>query len=461
VRHFPPGFKWGVSTSAYQVEGAVREDGRGVSIWDTFSHAPGKIDDGGTGDVACDHYHRWPEDLDLAASLGANAYRFSLAWPRIFPDGTGRREQRGLDHYDRVIDGMLERGIEPLATLYHWDLPQALEDAGGWLNRDTAERFAEYAATCFEAYGDRVKWWITINEPWIVGLLGYRLGLHAPGYTDVRKEVTACHHLLLGHGRALQELRASPHADGKGGVAFALAPHYPYSDEAADVAAAHDSDGYVNRFFLDAVLRGAYPDDTLALYERLVGPLDFIRDGDAETIGTPSDFIGANYYARRVMRSVPEREPYPWEVVVEGSEPTTDGGTGGVPMTENGTEITPDAFFDLLMRLHDDYGGLPIVITENGAVFGEEPGEDGRVRDARRALYIHDHLEAVHRAIEAGVPVSGYCYWSLLDNFEWAMGYVPRFGIVHVDYTTQVRTLKDSGRYYGRIARANALVSPG
>jgi beta-glucosidase len=451
VKRFPDGFTWGVSTSAYQVEGAVAEDGRVPSIWDTFTHTPGKIEGGGTGDVACDSYHRWPDDLDLIAELGASAYRFSIAWPRM-------HDPRGVAHYDRLIDGLLERGIEPLVTLYHWDLPQTLEEKGGWLTRETVERFAEYAATCFDAYGDRVRRWITINEPWIVGLLGYRLGLHAPGHQDVRDEVTAFHHLLLAHGRATQELRASKH-DSRAGITNSLMPHYPCSDDPADIAAARGSDGYVNRFFLDSVFKGFYPEDTLELFERITGPLDFIREGDLDVIATPSDFLGVNYYSRRVMRAVPGGVPYPWEVVSLNSVPTTDGGTAGVPMTEAGTEITPESFTDLLVRLHRDYG-VPILIAENGAVFGDEPGLDGRVRDERRVRYIESHLAAVHSAIEQGARVEGYCYWSLLDNFEWALGYAQRFGIVHVDYETLARTVKDSGRYYARVARANALVDP-
>jgi beta-glucosidase len=430
------------------VEGSVDADGRGTSIWDTFSHTPGKIDGGGTGDVACDSYRRYEEDLDLLAGLGLNAYRFSLAWPRIFPSGAGTVERRGLDHYDRLIDGLLERGIEPVVTLYHWDLPQALEDRGGWLSRDTVDRFGEYAATCFEAYGDRVRWWITVNEPWIVGLLGYRLGLHAPGHRDVREEVTAFHHVLLAHGRAEQALRGSG-TDGLAGVAFALAPHYPWSDDPADQAATRESDGYVNRFFLDAVLKGAYPPDTLVLYERLLGDLEFVRDGDLEAIATPRGFVGVNYYARRVMRAAPGLEPYPWEVVVE---PNT-----GVEMTEGGNEITPGALTDLLVRLRDDYGDVPLLVTENGCVYGDGPGPDGRVHDERRARYLEVHLAAVHAAIERGVDVRGYCHWSLLDNFEWALGYEQRFGLVHVDYATQRRTVKDSGLRLGAVARANAL----
>jgi beta-glucosidase len=442
VRRFPDGFTWGVSTSAYQVEGAVHADGRVPSIWDTFSHTPGKIDGGGTGDVACDQYRRWREDVELIAGLGANAYRFSIAWPRM-------HDPRGVAHYDALIDGLLERGLEPFVTLYHWDLPQSLEDAGGWLNRDTVERFAEYAALCFEAYGDRVRRWITINEPWIVGLLGYRLGLHAPGHEDVREEITAFHHLLLAHGRAMQELRASRH-DGLGGITNALMPHYPFSDDQADVDAARESDGYVNRFFLDSVFKGSYPADTLDLFERVAGRLDFIRDRDLAVIATPSDFLGVNYYARRIMRATPGRVPYPWEVVA-GVGPTTDGGTAGVPMTEAGTEIVPGAFTDLLVRLQRDYR-VPTVITENGAVFSEPLHDEQRVR------YIHDHVVAVHEAIAQGADVRGYCYWSLLDNFEWALGYAQRFGLVHVDYETLERTVKDSGRYFERVARANAVV---
>jgi beta-glucosidase len=429
VKRFPDGFTWGVSTSAYQVEGAVDEDGRVPSIWDTFSHMPGKIEGGGTGDVACDQYHRWRDDVDLIAELGANAYRFSIAWPRM-------HDPRGVAHYDRLIDALLERGIEPLVTLYHWDLPQTIEDAGGWQNRDTVERFAEYAAVCFDAYGDRVRRWITINEPWIVGLLGYRLGLHAPGHEDVREEITAFHHLLLAHGRAMQELPT----DCVAGITNALMPHYPYSESPDDVAAARESDGYVNRFFLDSVCKGFYPKDTLELFERAAGPLDFIRDGDLDVISTPSHFLGVNYYSRRVMRAVPDRVPYPWEVVA-----------GDAPMTDAGTEITPDSFTDLLVRLHRDYG-MPILITENGAVYGEP------VHDERRVRYIREHAGAVHAAIEQGADVRGYCYWSLLDNFEWALGYAQRFGIVHVDYETLERTVKDSGRYYAEIARANAIV---
>jgi beta-glucosidase len=450
VTRFPDGFKWGVSTSAYQIEGAATADGRGPSIWDTFSHTPGKIDGGGTGDVACGHYDRWREDVDLIASLNVNAYRFSIAWPRLFPNGGGGREQRGFDHYDRLVDALLERGIEPVVTLYHWDLPQALEDGGGWLDRDTTERFAEYAAACFEAYGDRVKWWLTINEPWIVGLLGYLHGLHAPGHSDdVRGEVTVFHHLLLAHGRAVQEYRAGGH-DGNIGLAPNLAPHYPATSKDADASWA--SDGYVNRWFLDAVFRGAYPDDMRRRYEEQVGELDFILPGDLETISVPTDYLGVNYYAPRVIESVPGDTPWPWRVIVPEGLRTTAGFTDGVARTDAGTPIVPSALTDLLVRVHADYGDVPIMITENGAVFPEP------LHDERRIAFVHDHLAAVREAMEKGVPVIGYCHWSLMDNFEWKLGYGQRFGLVHVDYDTLERTVKDSGRYYARVAAANALL---
>jgi beta-glucosidase len=453
VKAFPEGFMWGVATSAYQIEGSPDADGKGASIWDTFTHQPGRIDGGGTGDVACDHYRRWREDVHLLAELGMNSYRFSISWPRLYPNGRGPVEPRGLNHYHQLIDALVERGIVPIVTLYHWDLPQSLEDEGGWLSRDTVERFGEYAATCFDAYGDRVRWWCTINEPWIIGLLGYLHGLHAPGIKDdVRGEGTAFHHTLLAHGRAMQALRASGR-DGNAGIAFCLAPHYPASESAADNKAAQLSDGYVNRWFLDPVLRGSYPDDMRAVWEEQLGELEFVHDRDLETIATPSDFIGVNYYSRRVIRAVPRARPWPWEVV-SGGAPTTEGGTEGVPMTEAGTEITPHAFTELLVRLHDDYGDLPILITENGAVF-KEP-----VHDEQRVRFLHDHLAALHEAIRAGVPVVGYCHWSFMDNFEWALGYAQRFGLVHVDYETLERTVKDSGRYYAEVVRANALVAP-
>jgi beta-glucosidase len=410
---------WGVATSAFQIEGALDADGRGASIWDRFAGESGE-----TGAVACDHYRRWRSDLDLLGELGANAYRFSIAWPRLFPDGV-RLERRGLDHYDRLIDELLERGVEPVVTLHHSDLPAAL---GDWRSRDVVERFADYAATCFAAYGDRVRWWVTINEPWIVGVLGYQLGIHAPGVRDLRASVQAMHHLLLAHGRAVQALRASGRG-GRAGVAHSLFPH------AGDEEAARLSDGYVNRWSLDPVLRGSYPADMRELYEQRLGQLDL--DADLGTIAAGCDFIGVNYYTRRVMRAAPGRDPFPWEVVTPA----------GAPLTDGGWEIAPDALRELLLRLHADYGDVPLLITENGGIF-DEPFED-----VRRVEFLRAHVAAMRSAIEAGAPVRGYFHWSLMDNFEWALGYAPRFGLVHVDYGTQARTIKASGREYARIAR--------
>ena len=422
---FPQDFRWGVATSALQTEGSPDADGRGPSIWDGFAGESGEV----VGN-ATDSYRRWREDVELIASLGVDAYRFSLAWPRLFPDGR-RREQRGFDHYDRLLDALLEHGIEPLVTLYHWDLPSTLD----WRDRDTAERFAEYAAAAFDAYADRVPRWVTINEPWIVGLLGYRLGLHAPGLKDLRASVEVMHHLLLAHGLAAERLGDR----GEIGVAFSLFPHYPESP--ADAEAARLSDGYVNRWFLDPVLLGSYPGDTHALYEERVGGLDVIRPGDLETIGARSDFVGVNYYTRRVIRSQPGREPFPWEVVTLGDRPMTGGDW----------EIVPEAFTDLLLRLRDDYGNPPVLITENGGIFPEPLHDEGRIE------YLRGHLAAVHDAIDQGADVRGYYHWSLLDNFEWALGYEPRFGLVHVDYETQVRTVKDSGRWYAGVVARNGL----
>ena len=446
VLQFPPGFTWGVSTSSYQVEGAVGEDGRGESIWDRFSHTPGKVRNGDTGDVATDHYHRWREDVALMAELGVNAYRLSIAWPRLFPEGRGTLNRAGIAFYDRLIDELLEHGIQPFPTLYHWDLPQALENRGGWLNRSTADWFADYARTCFERLGDRVPTWFTINEPWIVGALGYYDGIHAPGVRDLRASLVAEHHVLLAHGKAVRAFRDT----GRGqriGIVLNLMPTYPAGDSEADRDAAHLSDGYTNRWFLDPVLRGSYPADMIELYEGIVVTLDFIEEGDLTVIASPTDLLGVNYYNWRLIAAGQDRE-LPWVVA-----PAADD----IPRSDGGWEIVPDRLTDLLVRLRDDYGDFPLAITENGAIYNDEPGADGRVHDLRRSRFIRDHLAAAHRAIERGVRLEGYFHWSLMDNFEWAEGYWPRFGLVHVDWSTLRRTVKDSGRYYASIVAENTL----
>ena len=433
MKRFPDGFLWGAATSSFQIEGSLDADGRGPSIWDRFAGESGDL-----GTFACDHYRRWREDVDLLAGLGVNAYRFSLAWPRLFPRGRGDREPRGFEHYDRLIDALLEHGIEPLVTLYHWDLPQALQDEGGWRNRNIVDTFAEYARACFDAYGDRVTRWCTINEPWVHGILGHADGLHAPGEKDRRGALTAIHHMLLAHGRAAREL-----GDGEVGVAFSVFPTYPASDDDADREAARICDGYHNRWFLDPVLKASYPDDMRALWEERVGPLDFVHDGDVDEIATRSDYVGVNYYSRGVIRAKPGKAPLPYEVL---SARQMD-----YPLTGGGYEIAPWALTELLVRLRDDYGAPPIYITENGAIYPETPHDPGRV------AFIRDHVRAIHDAIGQGVPVRGYFHWSLMDNFEWALGYEPRFGLVNVDYETFERTIKDSGRAYGEIARNNGL----
>jgi beta-glucosidase len=421
------------------------EEGRGESIWDRFSH-DGRVANGDNGDVASDHFHRWREDIGIMADLGLTGYRFSIAWPRVLPDGAGAVNAPGLAFYDRLVDALLERGIAPAPTLYHWDLPVALDDAGGWLSRDTADRFAEYAAACFAALGDRVTTWFTINEPWVAATLGYRLGLHAPGHTDLAESIRASHHLLLAHGRAVEAFRGGGHK-GRIGIVLSLAPTYPARDSDRDRAAVRGSDGYTNRWFLDPVLRGAYPDDMLELFGRVAGPLDYIAPGDAKVIGSPTDVLGVNYYNRRVVRAV-EGGELPWSV---------DRASPDVPVSDGGWEIVPDCLTELLLRLRADYGDIPLLITENGAIFLDSPGPDGRVPDGGRIRFIRDHLVAAHRAIAAGVRLEGYYHWSLLDNFEWADGYRPRFGLVHVDYPSGRRIVKESGRYYASVIAANAV----
>ena len=444
---FPDGFLWGVGTSSYQVEGGVLEDGRGESIWDRFSHTPGRVENDDNADVTSDQFHRWREDVGIMAELGVRAYRFSFAWPRIQPDGSGALNQAGLAYYDRLIDALLVHGIEPTPTLYHWDLPQALEDRGGWLERATVERFAEFASHCYARYGDRVRTWFTINEPWVAATLGYRLGIHAPGHRDLGESVRASHHFLLGHGMAVEAFRASGR-EGRIGIVLSMSPTEPATDSEADRIAAVGSDGYTNRWFLDPVLHGRYPTDMLELWERLTGPLDAIRPDDAARIGTTSDLLGVNYYARRVIAAGTADGGLPWTV----ERPSRD-----VPWTDTGWEITPASLTDLLVRLTPEVGDLPILITENGAVYLDAPRPDGRTTDVGRIAFMRSHLAAIHRAIELGAPVEGYFYWSLLDNFEWAEGFRSRFGLVHVDYPSGRRLIKDSGRAFAAIIAANGF----
>ncbi len=458
---FPDGFSWGAATAAFQIEGATAEDGRTDSIWDVFCREPGRVLGGDTGDVACDHYHRVPEDIALLAELGLDTYRFSTAWPRIRPDG-GPVNQKGLDFYSRLVDELLGKGIKPWLTLYHWDLPQALEDQGGWTNRDTAYRFADYAQTVHDALGDRVPTWTTLNEPWCSSLLAYGAGAHAPGRTDPRAAVAALHHLLLGHGLAVQVLRdggvgtggvGDSIGSGSVGITLNLSPVDPADPSSeADREVARRVDGLQNRVFLDPVLRGRYPEDVWADLTPYGLP-DLVQDGDLDTIGGPIDVLGVNYYYTLTMRADTEPHlPTTW-IGAENAVDTPEG----LPTTEMGWEIEPSGLHAMLVRLHKEYAGTPVVITENGAAFDDQVASDGAVHDEDRRAFLEGHLRACHQAIADGVDLRGYLAWSLMDNFEWAFGYSKRFGIVRVDYDTQRRTVKDSARWYAQVVRDNGF----
>jgi len=436
---FPPGFVLGAATSAYQIEGGVREGGRGESIWDRFSHTPGKTYRGHTGDVACDHYHRWREDVDLMARLGLRAYRLSVAWPRILPQGHGPVNEVGLDFYDRLVDALLERGITPFVTLYHWDLPQPLQDAGGWPERSVADRFADYAAVVARRLGDRVQHWITLNEPWVFAFLGYGTGVHAPGLTDWKAALQAAHHALLAHGKAADALRAAASAPSQVGITLNLNPVDPVGDRPADREAAHRFDGYCNRWFLDPLFHSRYPPDMLAWW---ADRAPVMESDDLSGLPERLDFLGVNYYTRAVVGAGPEP---PVRVATYRPEGR---------YTEMGWEVYPDGLYRLLTRLRRDYDLPDLYITENGAAFPDTLQPGGVVEDPLRVEYLRDHLEAARRAIRAGVPLRGYFAWSLLDNFEWAYGYGKRFGLVYVNYADQARFIKASGHWFQRLIGA-------
>ncbi len=440
---FPKDFIWGAATASYQIEGAWDEDGKGESIWDRFSHTPGKVENGDTGDVACDHYHRWRDDIALVKELGLRAYRFSVAWPRILPDGRGEVNQTGLDFYSQLVDALLEVGIEPFITLYHWDLPQILQDEGGWPVRGIVDAFTEYADIVSRALGDRVQKWITLNEPWVSAFVGYSMGHHAPGHTNQDEAIAASHHLLLSHGRAVPVIRANcPEADV--GITLNLSPQEPASPSVADRKASTWVDGYINRFYLDPLAGRGYPQD---MVQSFGNPMEFVQPGDLDAISVPIDFLGINYYSRGIARSD--------EVSEEENEPRTV--FRGDEVTEMDWEVYPKGLFNILGRLHFDYSFPDLYITENGAAFVDEVGPDGQVDDPARLSYIKRHLAMIHKAIQIGVPVLGYFVWSLLDNFEWAYGYSRRFGIVYVEFQSQQRTLKSSAKWYRKVMLENEL----
>ena len=461
-RTLPEGFVWGAATASYQIEGAVDEDGRGPSIWDTFSHAPGNTLNGDTGDVAADHYHRYEQDLDLLQELGVGAYRFSIAWPRIQPTGSGPAVQAGLDFYSRLVDGLIQRGIAPVATLYHWDLPQSLEDAGGWPARDTALRFGEYAELVVGALGDRVHQWTTLNEPWCAAYLGYAAGVHAPGRREPAAALAAVHHLNLGHGLAGVAVRdLAPTA--LLSVTLNLHVHHAASDSPADVEAVRRLDAVGNRAFLGPMLDGEYPGDLIE-DTKAVTDWSFVRDGDLAVTAVPLDNLGVNYYTTGVAQQWDGHSP---RVRADGH-----GDSGASPWvgaedvdflpqsglhTAMGWKVEPAGLTELLLRTAKAYPDLPLMVTENGAAFDDAVDADGAVHDAERASYVAGHVDAVAAAIERGADVRGYFVWSLLDNFEWAYGYDRRFGIIRVDYDTQERTWKDSARTYQRMVATNAV----
>ncbi len=454
---FPDNFLWGTATASYQIEGAVSEDGRGQSIWDTFCHTPGKVFHGDTGDIACDHYHLWRQDVELMARLGLTSYRFSVAWPRVQPDGTGPFNQAGLDFYRRLVDDLVAHGIAPAATLYHWDLPQALQDTGGWTNRDTAGRFADYAQEVVRHLGDGVRLWTTLNEPWVSAHLGYGNGVHAPGVADLSAAYQAAHHLLLGHGLAARAVRSAMAPGSSVGITLNLSPARPASGSAADVEAAARVDGYANRWFLDPVLRGEYPEDLADLLRPLVGE-DHVRPGDLATVQAPIDFLGVNYYFCQTVAAAqgapgPGDRPYPdflraWSRLGPA-----------VPVTGKGWPIEPEGLTQLLTRLDREYGHLPLYVTENGAAYPDYVTPDGAVNDPERTDYLDRHLKAAHDAIAAGADLRGYFCWSLVDNFEWADGYSQRFGLFWVDFKTRERIPKSSAHWYAGVVSRNGLLS--
>ncbi len=463
---FPADFLWGAASSAYQVEGATHEDGRGTSIWDRFVTIPGAISAGQTGDIATDHYHLMEQDVALMASLGLNAYRFSIAWPRILPEGTGSVNEKGLDFYDRLVDALLVRGIQPLATLHHWDLPLALQDRGGWLKRETAFAFAEYAEVVARRLGDRVKWWMTHNEPWCIAYLGYGLGVHAPGIRDVQKAVIVGHHVLLSHGLAVSRLRAHTGATAQIGIAIDFYPVYAADDRSETLAGVEKADAFRNRWFLDPIFRASYPEQLFANMGVVPPPM---KEDDFTLISTPIDFLGVNYYSRMMVRGLVEaRNTAGMQAAIEEARPggavlnqppSADGYEAvervpGSTYTEMGWEIYPAGLPAILTRIHREYGPKAMLITESGAAFNDDWDGNSAVHDWQRVQYLRAHIATVGQVVAQGVPVKGYFVWSLTDNFEWAEGYSKRFGMVYIDYPTQRRIVKDSGYWYASFLAA-------
>jgi len=447
---FPAEFQWGTATAAYQIEGAVHEDGRSESIWDAFSHTPGKVLNGDTGDIACNHYHRWKEDIQLVKDLGCKTYRFSIAWPRILPHGRGKVNQAGIDFYNRIIDELLAADIRPMVTLYHWDLPTALPNA--WLDRGTVDAFAEFTSVTARVYGDRVKDWVTINEPWCASFLSYKLGIHAPGLRDHYQAFIAAHHLLLAHGKSVPILR-SECSGAHLGIALNLSPIYPFTKSQADLDAARNADGELARWFLDPLYGRRYPADIIADVQKAgvfkSAEPEFIQASDMECIAAPTDFLAVNYYSRNIVKAGSKHAKDPTS--------TEHVATLAGEHTDIGWEVYPSGLFEILSRVYWTYKPAEIIISENGASYADGLDEDGHIHDQRRIDYLRAHIQQVGKAIQTGIPVNGYYLWSLMDNFEWSMGYSQRFGIIHVDYLSQKRTLKDSAFWYRDLIQKNSI----
>jgi beta-glucosidase len=441
---FPQDFIWGTATAAYQIEGAYKEDGKGESIWDRFSHSPGKVFKGHTGNRACDHYHRYEEDIKLLKQLGVKSYRLSIAWTRIFPEGKGEPNKKGIEFYKKLVKLLIENDITPAVTLYHWDLPQKLQDIGGWINPEVVECYVNYARFMFKELGDLVPVWITHNEPWVVAFLGNAWGVHAPGIRDFKTALLVAHNLMLSHGkvvRAYREMRLK----GKIGITLNLSPTYAASESQGDKLAARFQDGFNNRWFLDPVLKGCYPEDLLQIY-REKDLLPELEAEDLKIMCEPTDFLGINFYSRAVIKHNKNGYPLPTEYVETNND-----------KTEMGWEVYPKGLYDLLARLHKDYDGINIMITENGAAYNDIVNREGKVEDDNRLDYIYKHLVQCHKAIEDGVNLKGYYVWSMMDNFEWAEGYAKRFGITYVNYDTQERILKKSAHWYSEVIKNNGF----
>ena len=441
---FPPDFLWGAGTSAYQIEGATHEDGRGLSVWDRFVAIPGTTYQGETGEIAADHYHRMEEDVAIMAELNLSAYRFSLSWPRIVPQGTGAVNERGLDFYDRLVDALLAHGISPVATLYHWDLPVTLQDQGGWLNRDTAYAFADYAEIVARRLGDRVDWWLTQNEPWCSAYLGYADGIHAPGIRDKNLAVVVGHHVLLAHGLSVPRLRKHISPQAQVGIAIDFYPVYAADDRPETLLAIKRADTFRNRWFLDPIFRGHYPEDLFT--DLKVEPPPILED-DFSIISVPIDFLGVNYYSRMIVRDRENGKTTPGQTGHDESYEAVER-IPGASYTEMGWEVFPEGLANILTRINREYAPKAMVVTESGAAFNDQWDGDGTVHDQQRIDFLRAHIQTVAQVIRQGVPIKGYFVWSFLDNFEWAEGYRKRFGLVYVDYPTQRRIIKDSGRWY-------------